>query len=291
MVGVHRAGFLTYGQPHQFANGEQNVHRLEPGHHHGDPVVFGEETPAVEPDDGGDMPRPDDPVQADLAGFQDGPHPRRGGLVEGEHAVVGKALGLRRQKGRRHPRGGGLEPNAQKDHLFLRMFLGVLYRVQGGVHDAHLGAGCRRFLERGLSSGDAHHVAKGGQHHFGELGEGDGLVHIPLGGHANRASGAGKQAQVGRHQLPDAELHDGVGVAPAKLHKGQRALPGQGVDLGEELSRSCGIPKSGQQVHGWSFTRFRVPGALMSRAGAPRWRPPGPFAPAGPGCGGLPRGR
>ena len=95
----------------------QDVERLEPGDHDRLAVVGRDELERPRADDGRDVPRADEPVQAQVRRLEQRPQRRHDRHVRAHDREVRDALGagaLERQRGRRR---GRLEPDREEDDL------------------------------------------------------------------------------------------------------------------------------------------------------------------------------
>ncbi len=224
--------------PHDHENRLKEIERLEARHRDGLLPVAGETLVGLAADDGADVPRADEAVDANAAverfrAAEDGFDRARREHVVHEDGEVLEVLGLRRLHRESGRRRRGLEADGKEDDLRVGVFSREGERVVRAEHHAHVGA-----AGPGLHQADAvfprhaHHVAVGAEHHAGAGGERDDLVDAADGQHAHRAAGAVNHLDVLREQLDQAVAAERVRVATAELHHLVLAV---GLHLGGDL--------------------------------------------------------
>ena len=153
----------------------------------------------------------------------------RHGLVRAEDREVREPFGggfLHRQACRRDRR---LESDRQEHDLLVRVFPCEVDRVQRRIDGLHRRALGTRPREAHFRAGHADQVAERADDRAVFEREHHGLVNVPGGRHADRASGAGDELDLRRQDAADAETEDLVGVGAADLHDAEFA-PVVGLD-------------------------------------------------------------
>ena len=180
------------------------------------------------------VPRPHEAVEPQVGRLQQRPQRRHDQHVVAHAGEVPDALGLgalQRQRGRG---GGGLEADREEHHLAVGVLAGDPQRVERRVDHPHVGALGLRLEQRPLGAGDAHHVAEAREDDARLAGDRDAVVNAPHRDDAHRAARPVHQLHVGRQQVVDPVLVDGVRVPAAHLH--HLVVP-PGLDGREDLAR------------------------------------------------------
>ena len=162
-------------------------------------------------------------------------------------------LGLvdRHRVGRR----GGLEADAEEDHLLVGVVPREVERVERRVDDAHVAAGALDPEQVLLAAGHAQHVAERAEDHVGPRRDLQRLVDDLERGDADRAAGSVDQLDAVGQQLVEAVPDDRVGLAAADLHHRPGVL-GRGVDVVEQPLGQRGVLELVEVLH--RSVSFRV---------------------------------
>ena len=208
--------------PNAHRDALQDVERLEPGHHDGHVVAARERLVLLEAHHGADVARGEKRLDAVGRRSEDGLDGRRHEHVRDEQREVLKTLTGRAVHGHRVRRRRGLEPDREEDDLPRRIRSRDVDGVERRIDHADVGAAGLRREEVGPRSGDAEHVAEGGEDHARPARDLDRRVDQLDRRHAHGTAGAVDERHVGRQELVHAEADDGVGLAAADLHDGPR---------------------------------------------------------------------
>jgi len=132
---------------------------------------------------------------------------------------------------------GGLEAHGEEHHLALRIIARDLEGVEWRIDDADVAAGGLGVQQAARGTGDAQHVAEGAEDGLGARGDLHRFIDQLDGGHANRAAGTVNQGDLGRQQVLEAALENGVGLAAADFHDGPGAMDDAPDLAGEQGDR------------------------------------------------------
>ena len=134
----------------------------------GDPLV------RTAADDGGNVARADESVQPHVGRIQNRADRGDDGDVIAEHREVADALRLGAHHRERGGRRRGLKTDGEKHDVLVGIEPGQLQRIGRRIHDANIHAAGLVFERAALGSGDAHHVAEGGENYIRLLRDGQG---------------------------------------------------------------------------------------------------------------------
>ena len=130
----------------------------------------------------------DEPADASLVQSHNGAQRRLDADVVTEYREVADIFFLGPVQRHRRRRSGGFETHRKEHDFAIGVFPSNLQGIQGRIHETHVATPGFGLLQRTLSSGDPHHVAKSSENHAGTIRQPQRIVDSPQRNHANRAT-------------------------------------------------------------------------------------------------------
>ena len=132
--------------------------------------------------------------------------------------------------------------------------------VERGIDHPDVRSAGLRLQQRAAAAGDAHHVTEGGEDHPRLLGQGDRVVDAAHGYDANRTARTVHEVDLGRDELLDPVLVDGVRVPTAHLHDLDRPVRLDELrELTGKLPRELTRPVLVDEPHGVATLPSAIP--------------------------------